>query len=130
MRGFSHRSRRHAFRRAGMVGVEGFEPPTSCSQSRRATRLRYTPTDTGESGLPRCAVATKVAYCRSHPRCCQRGEACGALRYARPAASSASTGTRDMRSGNPALRADTFLDTGSGTLVGSDAGTMSLEGTV
>lgn len=26
-----------------MVGVEGFEPPTSCSQSRRATRLRYTP---------------------------------------------------------------------------------------
>jgi len=35
-----------------------------------------------------------------------------------------------MRSGNPALRADTFLDTGSGTLVGSDAGTMSLEGTV
>ena len=28
-----------------MVGVEGFEPPTSCSQSRRATRLRYTPND-------------------------------------------------------------------------------------
>jgi hypothetical protein len=27
----------------GLVGVEGFEPPTSCSQSRRATRLRYTP---------------------------------------------------------------------------------------
>ena len=26
-----------------MVGVEGFEPTTSCSQSRRATRLRYTP---------------------------------------------------------------------------------------
>src|SRR3989338_217583 len=26
-----------------LVGVEGFEPPTSCSQSRRATRLRYTP---------------------------------------------------------------------------------------
>tara|TARA_R110002073_G_scaffold25832_1_gene85120 strand:+ start:75869 stop:76978 length:1110 start_codon:yes stop_codon:yes gene_type:complete len=26
-----------------MVGEEGFEPPTSCSQSRRATRLRYTP---------------------------------------------------------------------------------------
>jgi hypothetical protein len=28
---------------SGMVGVEGFEPPTFCSQSRRATRLRYTP---------------------------------------------------------------------------------------
>ncbi len=26
-----------------LVGEEGFEPPTSCSQSRRATRLRYTP---------------------------------------------------------------------------------------
>ena len=26
-----------------VVGEEGFEPPTSCSQSRRATRLRYTP---------------------------------------------------------------------------------------
>ena len=28
-----------------VVGVERFELPTSCSQSRRATRLRYTPTD-------------------------------------------------------------------------------------
>ena len=28
-----------------MVGVEGFEPPTYCSQSSRATRLRYTPPD-------------------------------------------------------------------------------------
>ena len=26
-----------------MVGVERFELPTSCSQSRRATGLRYTP---------------------------------------------------------------------------------------
>src|SRR5438094_3446644 len=29
-----------------LVGVRGFEPPTSCSQSKRATRLRYTPRDT------------------------------------------------------------------------------------
>ncbi|CAE6736030.1 hypothetical protein NTGZN8_60143 [Candidatus Nitrotoga fabula] len=28
-----------------LVGVERFELPTSCSQSRRATRLRYTPKD-------------------------------------------------------------------------------------
>ena len=28
----------------GMVGAEGFEPPTLCSQSRCATRLRYAPT--------------------------------------------------------------------------------------
>src|SRR6476619_3610930 len=34
-----------------------------------------------------------------------------------------------MRSGNPALRADTFLDAGSGVVVGG-AGAMSLEGTV
>ena len=26
-----------------LVGEEGFEPPTSCTQSRRATRLRYSP---------------------------------------------------------------------------------------
>ena len=28
-----------------LVGVERFELPTSCTQSRRATRLRYTPID-------------------------------------------------------------------------------------
>ena len=26
-----------------LVGARGFEPPTSCSQSRRAARLRYAP---------------------------------------------------------------------------------------
>lgn len=31
-----------------MVGVEGFEPPTYCSQSNRATRLRYTPFKIGK----------------------------------------------------------------------------------
>ncbi|GBH20411.1 hypothetical protein KPSA3_06439 [Pseudomonas syringae pv. actinidiae] len=31
-----------------MVGVRGFELLTSCSQSRRATGLRYTPTETAE----------------------------------------------------------------------------------
>jgi uncharacterized protein len=29
--------------RGPVVGVRGFEPPTFCSRSRRATRLRYTP---------------------------------------------------------------------------------------
>ena len=38
-----------AWRAAGtseldLVGARGFEPPTSCSQSRRATGLRYAPT--------------------------------------------------------------------------------------
>ena len=35
-----------------------------------------------------------------------------------------------MRSGNPALKENTFLDLGSGTLVQGDAGAMSLNGTV
>ena len=35
-----------------------------------------------------------------------------------------------MRSGNPALKDSTFLDLGSGTLVQSDAGVMTLNGTV
>ena len=33
-----------ALERAKMVGMTGFEPATSCSQSRRATRLRHIPT--------------------------------------------------------------------------------------
>ena len=32
-----------AGRDAMLVGAEGFEPPTSCSQSRCATRLRHAP---------------------------------------------------------------------------------------
>ncbi len=35
-----------------------------------------------------------------------------------------------MRSGNPALQENTFLDLGTGTVVRNDAGTMSLNGTV
>src|SRR5215203_5172618 len=34
---------RYLFGRAAMVGAAGFEPATLCSQSRCATRLRYTP---------------------------------------------------------------------------------------
>ena len=39
-----------------MVGATGFEPATSCSRSRRATKLRYAPTPPGlghTPGLPR-----------------------------------------------------------------------------
>jgi hypothetical protein len=35
-----------------MVGVEGFEPTTPCSQSRCATRLRYTPPESAYTGRP------------------------------------------------------------------------------
>ncbi len=44
-----------------LVGVERFELPTSCSQSRRATRLRYTP-----SGSPFGEGAK--SYVRKHGR--------------------------------------------------------------
>ena len=32
-----------------VVGAPGFEPGTSCSQSRRATRLRHAPNPTGRT---------------------------------------------------------------------------------
>gem|GEM_PF-6606508 len=35
--------RLYAENRKDMVGARGFEPPTLCSQSRCATRLRYAP---------------------------------------------------------------------------------------
>ena len=39
------------------VGVEGFEPPTFCSQSRRTTRLCYTPSSVFLPGVsPRLAA--------------------------------------------------------------------------
>jgi hypothetical protein len=43
--------------RKKLVGAEGFEPPTLCSQSRCATRLRYAPIlglyrNQGVSGVP------------------------------------------------------------------------------
>ena len=47
-----------------MVGVEGFEPPTSCSQSRRATRLRYTPRES-LSGLDPNAICCRAGHSRS-----------------------------------------------------------------
>ena len=52
-----------------LVGAEGFEPPTLCSQSRCATRLRYAPTfyfDCIANGILAALVA--VARCmREHP---------------------------------------------------------------
>ena len=51
-RDFGPRLTRGAFTRAApeLVGVTGFEPATSCSQSRRATKLRYTPPPHARSG--------------------------------------------------------------------------------
>lgn len=52
-----------------MVGVEGFEPPTFCSQSRRATRLRYTPTF--ETSF-KCASSQRGAHHTHAPHTRQR----------------------------------------------------------
>ena len=53
-----------------MVGVEGFEPPTPCSQSRCATRLRYTPPLLNP---PACKPRPKGAeILRTPPRCVNR----------------------------------------------------------
>ena len=43
-----------------MVGVQGFEPWTPCSQSRCATRLRYTPTES----IFYTEMAYKGKYCK------------------------------------------------------------------
>ena len=50
-----------------VVGVQGFEPWTPCSQSRCATRLRYTPTESifyTERPIPgkSCKIRAMVAY--------------------------------------------------------------------
>ena len=65
MRG-RNRPYRSNYQWIGMVGAEGFEPPTLCSQSRCATRLRYAPTvclDCTVIGL----AARSMGYTRPAP---------------------------------------------------------------
>ena len=53
-----------------MVGARGFEPPTSCSQSKRATRLRYAPRN-GAGGENRTHVISLEGWSNTiirHPR--------------------------------------------------------------
>ena len=47
-----------------MVGAEGFEPPTLCSQSRCATRLRYAPTLEIVSQTDAGTIASAIHTCR------------------------------------------------------------------
>jgi hypothetical protein len=49
-----------------MVGAEGFEPPTLCSQSRCATRLRYAPT--AEIVSQRIDMNASIQRCANQPR--------------------------------------------------------------
>ena len=49
-----------------LVGAEGFEPPTACSQSRCATRLRYAPkriTKDGRNRWLRTSCASRILRC-------------------------------------------------------------------
>ena len=50
-----------------MVGAEGFEPPTACSQSRCATRLRYAPKRitkrNGRNRWLRTSCASRILRC-------------------------------------------------------------------
>jgi hypothetical protein len=39
-------SRSYVYEREGLVGVRGFEPPTSQSRTERSTKLSHTPTTT------------------------------------------------------------------------------------
>ncbi len=66
-----------------VVGVEGFEPPTSSSQSWRATRLRYTPLASPPLAHRRSALVSRegmirpssggVKPCPCHPGPCHPG---------------------------------------------------------
>ena len=49
-----------------MVGAPGFEPGTSCAQGRRATRLRYAPTEAAES-LEKSVETIDSAHVPRHP---------------------------------------------------------------
>jgi hypothetical protein len=45
-----------------MVGVPGFEPGTSCSQSRRATKLRHTPCYFASKSVPCTDQRARLLY--------------------------------------------------------------------
>ena len=47
-----------------VVGVRGFEPPTSCSQSKRATGLRYTPKGLNYRRYRHCGSIRIARRCR------------------------------------------------------------------
>ena len=52
-----------AAEREEMVGARGFEPPASCSRSRRATRLRYAPMDPEHTYRPAAPDGLPGAIC-------------------------------------------------------------------
>ena len=69
---------------AKMVGVEGFEPPTPCSQSRCATRLRYTPIGTSRHSPPAQTVSGETRPKTAHTGWREAGTIRTALRTVNP----------------------------------------------
>ncbi len=59
-----------------MVGARGFEPPASCSRSKRATRLRYAPTHQTGAAIAVLSGLVKnpsVKACANGFACVSRG---------------------------------------------------------
>ena len=57
-----------------MVGMTGFEPATSCSQSRRATKLRYIPVFPGKvPSITKDIIHIRSSAVKLRPRCPQSG---------------------------------------------------------
>src|SRR2546428_11076269 len=73
-----------------LVGVRGFEPPTPCSQSRCATRLRHTPPD------PRADAPEPKVY---HPVRKRRAARTARPRWSTRAFSSGASSAKVRRSG-------------------------------
>src|SRR3569832_749561 len=76
-----------------VVGVEGFEPTTSCSQSRRATRLRYTPSSIRTWSSRRALSHPREVGDNTH-RPCSRQYLSSPTTYMSVPASSAGPATR------------------------------------
>src|SRR5687768_3095554 len=60
-----------------VVGARGFEPPTPCSQSRCATRLRYTPTRTEGTPAPTALDLEAIPRCQFNRRAQTAGRPVG-----------------------------------------------------
>ena len=54
-----HRSAKYL---KNLVGASGFEPEASCAQGRRATRLRYAPTEASFYSSLLCELVTTAAF--------------------------------------------------------------------
>ncbi len=49
-------------KQGAMVGVRGFEPRASCSQGRRATKLRHTPQNQAEESITQIHSQVKTRF--------------------------------------------------------------------